>query len=659
MFNGKIKHQLIRILLLISIIPIILTGYLNYIYGSKEIKNNITDSNLHLTISLSSQVDDLVKSTGNMIYNLVKTQDFYNMNKSQGEVILSSITKEVGNILSIHLFESNGEPYISTIGVNKLSNAGEEEWFKKALDGERYVSDSHMEGRLPVVVLSIPWKDPLGAQKGVIAVNMNLLGLTDMVGKHKIGNTGVAYVVDKTGTIIAHQDYKEKVSGQYNVIENNIVGGKMSLDSEEGGSKFYLNDKGEKVMGSFVRLPYTGWGIVLEQNKSEIDSIAKSGFNRTILMSIILIVIIIFLANILAVKFSFPLEKLVAAAEDIGSGDLTKKVEVTSKNEVGKLEGTFNSMVDSLYKLVLSAQRAVDNVGKTSEELAASTSLTTNASDEITGIIEGVAADTERQMVEVDKTIEVIKNTSLIVNDMENKFSNILEQSNLAYETAQTGSSEIPNTVKTINSISEKVNTSAKQVGNLVDYTNEINSIANFINDISRQTNLLALNAAIEAARAGEYGKGFTVVAEEVRTLAEETAKASENIGSIIDKIKSESDLAIGSMEVGVSEVEKGIEVIQGITKTFEDIMNNTITVSQTAKDFDMVLKKLSSSMEDINNSIMEVSQISKVTSSGTQTVLSNTEEQTAYLQSIQCSTEHLKEMSEELLTIINEFYVE
>lgn len=658
-FDNKIKNQLIVMLLLLSIIPIILIGYLNYIYSNKDIKGNIKESNLHLTHALSSQVDDFVSNTGNLIDNLIKNQDFYNMSKTQGEIILSSTTKDIGHVLSIHLFENNGEPFISSIGVNKLSNVSEEEWFKKAQSEERYVSDSYMEGRLPVVVLSMPWKDASGSQRGVVAANINLLGLTDMVGEHKLGDTGIVYIVDRKGTIIAHPDFKEKVTSQYNVIENNIKGGILSLESEDGNSLEYLNDKGEKVIGSFVKLTNTGWGIILEQDKSEIDSVAKNGFNRTLIMSIGLIVIVVIIANFLAKKFSSPIEKLVVAAEKIGSGDLTKKVEVTSKNEIGKLEKTFNSMVESLYTLVESAQEAITGLGKASEELGASTNLTISASGEITGIVEGVASNTERQMMEVEKTTNIIKNIYNLVKDMEEKFSYILKQSNLAFETAQLGSTEINETMNTINSISNKVNTSAKQMNSLIEYTNEINNIVNFINDISKQTNLLALNAAIEAARAGEYGRGFTVVAEEVRTLAEETAKASKNIVEIIEKIKIESDLAVSSMEEGVSEVERGTDKIGKTTVTFEDIMNNTAMVSSTVENFNTVLEELSNSVEDINNAFMEVSEVSQETASGTQTVLASTEEQEAYLQSIQGLTEELKQMSQQLSGIISEFYIE
>ena len=659
LFDSRIKNQLIGILLLLSIIPAILIGYLNYVYSNKDIKGNIKDSNLHLTHALSTQVDDFVNNTGNLIDNLVKTQDFYNKDKTQGEIILSSTTKDVGHVLSIHLFDKSGEPFISSIGVNKLSNVKEEEWFKRAESGERYVSDSYMEGRLPVVVLSMPWKDASGSQRGVVAANINLLGLTDMVGKHKLGDTGIVYIVDREGVIIAHPDFKEKVASQYNVVENNIKGPILSLDSEDGGSLAYLNDKGEKVIGSFVKVANTGWGLILEQDQSEIDSIAKSGFNRTLIMTIILIAVIVILASLMAKKFSSPIEKLVVAAEEIGSGNLTKKVDVTSKNEIGKLERAFNSMVDSLYKLVLSAQEAANSVNDASGKLGESTNLTISASSEITDVIEEVASDTERQMMEVEKTTSIIKNMYNLVKEMEEKFSYILDHSNLAFETAQVGSKEISETMNTINSISEKVNISANQMNSLINYTNEINNIVIFINDISRQTNLLALNAAIEAARAGEYGRGFTVVAEEVRTLAEETASASKNIVEIINKINNESDLALNSMKEGVSEVEKGNETIEKTSTTFKDIMSNTVMVTNTVENFNTILEELSRSMEDINCAFIEVSQISQETASGTQTVLASTEEQGTYLQAIQVSTEQLKLMSEQLAEIISEFYIE
>lgn len=660
LISHSIKNQLVAIILILSIIPILIVGALNYYISSKDLKDNIKLSNLHLAQSLSEQVDSFISNTFDILGSITSTQDFFGIDKVQGEIILSSITKDVNYILSIYIYDMEGNPCVSSSGTSKLNkDIKGEEWFKKASIGDRYVSDSYIEQRVPVVVLSMPIKDASGIKTGVVAANINLLGLNEVVGKHKIGDTGVAYIVDKKGVVIAHPDFKGKVAKQYNGIENKIQGVVLSLKSKEGGCETYDNDKGEKVVGAFTNINSSGWGLILEENENEINSIAKAGFNRTLYMTIVMIAVLIAISTYVARTFSSPILKLVNVIGETGKGDLTKKVDVNSKNEIGKLQKSFNDMIDSLLNVVLNVKDAVLNVEKASGKLLESADSTISASEEITSVIGQVASGSENQMKEVEKTTEIAKEMTNLVKNMEEKFTYILKCAKDAFFIAQNGSDSIKETICTMDSISDKVNLSANQINNLIQYTKEITNIVSFIEDISRQTNLLALNAAIEAARAGEYGKGFTVVAEEVRKLAEETAEASKNIVDIIKKIQNESNLVVKSMKEGIDEVNKGNETIERTTSTFKNIMDHTGQVSNTVENFNSVVEELSNGMKNIGEAILKVSYVSKETASGTQTVLASTEEQQAYIQSINEYAENLKIMSEKLGEIIKEFKVD
>lgn len=476
--------------------------------------------------------------------------------------------------------------------------------------------------------------------------------------RYDIGKTGVAYIINENGQVLAHPNYEEKVVKAYNPIENKIKGAKLALQEEKGNGTNYRNDKKVEVLGTYVKIPSTTWGAIFEQDLSEVDSGARKGLHRILIMTIVLIVIIIIFSNTITSRFSSPIEQMVGIVNKVGEGDLTKKLIIDSNNEIGVLQKSFNTMIDSLYTLVLSIREASNNLNSASNELLHNADSTTKATSEISAIVEGAASGVEKQMIEVEKTSEVSNTMLQVVKDMEEQFSQILKGVRTAFDTAKIGSEDIKNTIETMNSISVKVNESARQMDKLVNYTHEIDNIVSFINDISRQTNLLALNAAIEAARAGEAGRGFTVVAEEVSNLAEETEKASHNIGNIIEKIQNETELVVSSMKDGLLEVDKGNKTIEKTTVSFNDIMEHTKEATMVVERFNIVLEEMSAGMEDINNAIFAVSGISEKTSSGTQAALASTEEQVAYVHSIKESAENLKNMSEQLEEIIKGFKI-
>ncbi len=657
--KKSIKNQIVFLFLIFTIVPVIMNAILSYYFISNNVIENIKDSNVRLVSSLSDQIDSFIENTFNVIESSAETNDFISMDKTEGEIKLNSIIKRTENILSIHIYDMDGNPIMSTLGVDKVKNIKGESWFDTAKNGKRCVTDSYLEGKVPVVSLVSPLKNSVNVQDGIIIANINLKGLTDIVQKQKIGETGITYIVDSKGTIIAHPDYKEKVIERYNGISHKLQGAIDVLNEKNKNNDFYLNEKGKEVLGCFTKISSTGWGIILEQDKEEINGIVMSGFKGTIYSTIIILFIVIAISAYEAKKLSDPVEKLAVVAGKIGEGDLREKVKVDSENEIGQLERSFNAMVDSLYDVVLSAMDTSQNVKTSSNELLENADMVISAASEITGVIEEVSKGTEDQIKKVDNTTKEFLEISSIVKDIEKNFSYILNSSNNAYGNAKKGSSDVQETITSMNSISQKVVDSAQKMNVLKEYTNDINNTVSLINNISKQTNLLALNAAIEAARAGEAGKGFTVVAEEVRKLSEETDKASKNIVNVTNKIQYETDNVIKSMVDGVTEVEKGNKIIKRTSSTFESIMKGTEYVTVTVENFKKILEKLSEGIENVNSSIREVSKIAEETSAGTETVLASTEEQEAYLHSIKESVENLKSMSEDLAQILLKFKME
>ncbi len=659
--KRKIRNQITVIVLILAIIPILIIGLINYYTQKEDIENHTIASNEIIANSLSKQIDFFIQNSFHILNTLAATHDFINMNEQEASTNLADIVLEVEQIQTLYVIDLEGNEIASTKGNSLNENFSDEEWFINGVNKEKYISDSDIYNMLPGVMITVPLKDYLDRQVGILVANISLKKISEITQEHKVGKTGIAYIVDKTGIMIGHPNFKEKVMEQHNAKEDGIEGVVDALESQTTSPKYkkYLNEDGEMVLGVYTTASSTGWPVIIEQNESEIRTTASQGMTRTLYVSGIAIIMIIFLSSIVSRIFSNPIEKLANVANKVEGGDFTKRVQISSRNEIGGLQNAFNKMIDSVNIIISSIKEVSDNVKLTSNHLNESAKLTVDASDQISKVIEDVAIGTDRQLRSVEETTTIVANMVNDVRTVEDRSKLILQATNVASNIANSGAKDVQFTKQAMEAISNKVRESANQIAKLHVQVEEIGNIIIFIDNISRQTNLLALNAAIEAARAGEFGKGFTVVAEEVRNLAEQTGEASKNIVQIITKLQNEMALASMTMQEGIEEVDKGSGVIENTTKSFGNIRIEADKVVDVVKDFTKIVEDLSKGMNSIESSINQVSSVSQETASGTQTVLASTEEQQSAIHQISESTEKLNQMVSQLKELIIDFKID
>jgi len=655
--KRKISTQVARTVLILAILPLLFVGITNYFTETSESLKSIEESNLSIAKSISSRVEAQINGLFDVLKSLYLTNDFFYLETSKSRGILTKIAYEYENVNSIQIYDAEGNQILSSKNMKTDINVKSEEWFIRTLQEERYVSDSHIEDMIPEIIISMPIKDVLGKVKGVIAANISLKNLTSIAEEFKVGQTGNTYIVDRKGNVIVHTDYRNKVFLQFNAKEAGIEGVIKALEGGSGVST-YINENNETVIGAYSYMPSTGFGIIVEQSKSEITKSAMVNFTRTIIITLVAVFVIIVLTSIVSKRLSKPIVNLVWTIDEIGKGDLTKRVKIDSHNEIGKLQQQFNKMVDSLYNIISKVNEVVDKFKHNVESLKQSTELTVSASTEISKIVEQVASGAEDQLKNVESTIGLVEGIVQNVKNVDDYANTILHSTSEASQIAKEGSKDVESTRASMSSIALKVKEAAKQISILNERTKEIGDIITFIDNISKQTNLLALNAAIEAARAGEYGRGFTVVAEEIRNLAEQTSSASNNIVSIINLIQEDMGRVSISMEEGISEVDKGSIIIEKTINSFEKIVAETDKVFRSVEDFASVVEELSDNMNKIENSIAQVSSVSQQTAIGTQTIMASTEEQESAIHQINQAIEELNQMADNLSEIIKGFKV-
>lgn len=341
----------------------------------------------------------------------------------------------------------------------------------------------------------------------------------------------------------------------------------------------------------------------MDKAGNDVEESVKTTRNITIFTLILASILSILTAITILRSITRPVAELVTANEKLASGDLTVSITVTGADEIGQLAESSRRVIENLKDIL-------NKVADTSSQVASASNQLQSTAEQIATGAEEVAAQTST----VATASEEMAATS---SDIARNCSMAAESSQQTSASATRGGAVVQETISGMSKIAERVKLSATTVENLGARSEQIGAIVGTIEDIADQTNLLALNAAIEAARAGEQGRGFAVVADEVRALAERTTKATKEISDMINTIQKETKSAVRAMEEGVSEVEKGAASSEKSGHALEEILAQINEVTMQINQIATAAEEQTATTSEITSNIQQVTDVVHQTSKG------------------------------------------
>ena len=664
----SLKLKLMTTFFILISIPMSMLGIVSYNMASKSLQESIKSeleqqaSDVSALIqksidsvkgdvqiaSLNTQLVDLIEDQSSQD-NIDKAFDYItnvqDSNKSFMEVLI--VTDSIGKVI------------IDTQTKTPDIDLSDRTYMKEALStGDTSISEvltSRFTGN-PAIFIACPIKKD-NTIVGTIVGSIKFSTISTYASDMKIGEHGYGYLVDKDGLIVGHPN------------ENKILNENIS-DSDDSGLKAIAEDiKSRKTSEGFYNYegmykyvtfkPVDKWVVAVTAEYNEYMSSAISIRNDTILYVIISMIIAMICSYLFSTKCIInPIKYLEVLMKRAGDGDLTVQAQLKMNDEIGELGKSFNEMIRSQDEIVKNVMGASKQLDEASQQLATSSEEISATTEEISATVANVAEDSRKQNDSILGISEVLVQLSSLVQLAQNRAKSTSSNAKDSKEAADLGRCKVEQTVRAMSSISDESSETSRVLKIVNDLSVQVGGIVNTINAVAEQTNLLALNAAIEAARAGENGRGFSIVAEEVRQLSEETNGKSKEITDLVSEMRKQTENAVKAMERANAEVEHGVAVVNETDEAFINIIKSIETIVQHVDEILDITSDEVASSDKVVSLINEVATITENNSINCENVSEAVQEEANAVNNLTATAEETNAMSEQLIKLVEKFTV-
>ena len=658
--QNSLQFKAISIISFIFILLISIVTIICYTNSKKSILSSLENSGKQIVTIHAQNLSSWVKSRLSQVEVIANTELVANMNYDQILAYFQREQKNYNGIFnSLGIGDTKGKLILQN---NVVLDINSESTFPMVMQGKEIISNPFQDKQNPsdwIISMECPVKDVksnnvVGLVSGACLVSTVFKENTSF----HLGKTDKVYILNKDGTVLFHPDSKLINNSNFlkgsNSEYSSLIKQAISKDSFSGQFK----DNNETKILFSSKVEGTDWYLFLEVPTKEYMESVNSLLYSSIIAAIFAIVLLIIILTFLMKYFFNSLLKVSTIAEKVAEGDLVNYLPETS-DELGRFNATFNKMIENLKGIILKVRNVSDVVSQSSKDYKEISFKVVEGGKNIQESIVNLAAGAKI-------TADEISNITTYVSDMEKQSKELVEISvnidNMILETRDStfnGSKNLNSAVDLLNNMKESILLSSKVITKLSEKSKNIENITTAIASISEQTNLLALNASIEAARAGEQGKGFSVVAEEIRKLAEQSSNSTQEISKEVLQIQDQVLEAATTMKESINYMELGTGSIGNISSIFNQIESEIEGVKNVSSNVSEIAKRLLNENENIYKAISNTSAISEEAAANTASAEEIVNEQEKMFLVLETASKELENLSVVLFNEISKFKIE